>query len=589
MKNSIIAAAAVLVLTLPTFAQNQKPAATPTSPQKYDYPETRNLVQLVDAAADLVAQKGDDAFADFRKPGSRWRHGETYIFVLDTNGNMLVHPDPALEGKNELQLKDIKGKPIIRGLIDTATLSPNKPQGWYHYQWPVPGELFPRWKSTYVRLVKTQNGPAYIVGSGMYDDRMERSFVVDLVQHAANEIAKNSVAAYEKFHDPKDEFIVKDTYIFVLSPQGTEIVNPGFPNLEGRNVLNYKDTAGKQLNREMIETVERNGSGWVDYMFPKPGESVPTRKSAHVTKAKVDDHWVVVGCGVYLEHAPKAAAPLTKMTAPQLISLVRDASAMLQQKGEAAFPDLRKKGSKWFNNQTYFFIRDMNQNIIFHAADPSQEGRNMSRVTDIHGRPYGRMFKEAATSPSGEGWVHYQYPEPGNIFPMWKSTFVKRTTFPNGKDYIVGCGIYDMQMDDSFVTDAVNRAAALIAQHGKDAFPEIRDKKGPFVFMDNYVFVDDMNGTELVCGGHPELENRNLIDLKDVNGKYVMRACLNAVANKDTGWVDYMWYKPGENAPARKRSFIRKVTSPDGTYIVGAGYFPTGNAVAKEAAGAGTK
>ena len=28
---------------------------------------------------------------------------------------MLVHPDPAMEGKNELDLKDINGKPIIRG------------------------------------------------------------------------------------------------------------------------------------------------------------------------------------------------------------------------------------------------------------------------------------------------------------------------------------------------------------------------------------------------------------------------------------------------------------------------------------------
>jgi hypothetical protein len=39
---------------------------------------------------------------------------------------MLVHPDPSMEGKNELDLKDINGKPIIRGLIGAATTFPGK-------------------------------------------------------------------------------------------------------------------------------------------------------------------------------------------------------------------------------------------------------------------------------------------------------------------------------------------------------------------------------------------------------------------------------------------------------------------------------
>ncbi len=110
----------------------------------YQYEETRELVDLVNDAAELVRSKGEAAFGDFRVAGSRWRQEETYIFVLDPKGNMLLHPDPALEGKNELDLKDINGKPIIRGLIDAAMALPGKPEGWYHYQWPVPGGLLPR-------------------------------------------------------------------------------------------------------------------------------------------------------------------------------------------------------------------------------------------------------------------------------------------------------------------------------------------------------------------------------------------------------------------------------------------------------------
>jgi signal transduction histidine kinase len=80
------------------------------------------------------------------------------VFVLEPKGKMRVHPDPELEGKSELDLKDVNGKPIIRGIIGAATALPSKPEGWYHYQWPVPGGLLPRWKSTYARLVTAPSG-----------------------------------------------------------------------------------------------------------------------------------------------------------------------------------------------------------------------------------------------------------------------------------------------------------------------------------------------------------------------------------------------------------------------------------------------
>jgi len=84
---------------------------------------------LVNDAAELVLTKGVGAFQEFRIAGSRWRQGDTYLFVLDPKGTMLVHPDPALEGKNELDLKDINGKPIIRGLLGVALTLSNKPEG----------------------------------------------------------------------------------------------------------------------------------------------------------------------------------------------------------------------------------------------------------------------------------------------------------------------------------------------------------------------------------------------------------------------------------------------------------------------------
>lgn len=144
MNRSIIQTAVLpLVIAVNQALSAGNSASTGTAPSGSDgfqYRETRELAQLVTAAAELLRVKGQDAFADFRGSGSRWQQGERYIFVLDDRGTMLVHPDATMEGKNQLDLKDINGRPIIRGLIGAVTTAPDKTDGWYQYQWPSPGQ-----------------------------------------------------------------------------------------------------------------------------------------------------------------------------------------------------------------------------------------------------------------------------------------------------------------------------------------------------------------------------------------------------------------------------------------------------------------
>lgn len=564
----VFSAGLVLLLAAPTRTQTTDSG----SAQAYENADTRELVGLVVDAAGLVRARGEAAFSDFRAAGSRWRQAETYIFVLDLDGGMLVHPDPALEGRNQIDLRDINGKPIIRGLIDAVTTHPGKSDGWYHYEWPVPGGLFPRWKSSYVRLAGAPSGKRYVIGSGMYNDRMERAFVVDMVQDAVARIEKNGAAAYPLLRDMKGAFVAKDAYVFVIDRNGVDLVNPAFPNLEGRNLLDVKDTLGKPLIREMLEVSRSKGSGWVDYMWPKPGESASTQKSTYVGTARVGGESLLVGCGIYLAGAPTTPAPPT-LTAPELTTLVRDAAAVLAKKGERAYPQFRVKGSKWFQGDTYLFVWALDGTRVFHAAAPEGEGRNVSGLLDVRGRPIGKMILEAGDNPSGEGWIHYMYPEPGGLFPIWKSTFVKRVTFPSGQQFVLGSGIYNMRMDKAFVEDVVDRAAALIAERGPEAFSVLRDKTGPFVFMDTYVFVQSPDGTELVNAAMPSLEGKNLWDLKDLQGKFVIRDQNTTVIEQGRVWIESSWFKPGDNTPARKLSYVRKVLFGDRVYIVGSGIY----------------
>lgn len=541
--------------------------------EAYEYPETRNIVRLVEAAADLVREKGESAFAELGRKDGRWQEGEAYIFVLDAQGNMLVHPDAALKARNQLDLKDINGRSIIRGLIEAATALPDRPDGWYHYQWPVPGGLLPRWKSSYVRKVEAPSGKTYIVGSGMYNDRMERAFVVDAVMRAVGEIERRGKAALPAFYDPSGPYLVKDAYIWINDLEGVEIASPAFRSLEGRNLLDMQDTDGKHVCREMIRLVRTRGDGWVDYTWPKPGESVPSRKSAYVHGATLDGRVVVVGCGVYLDDAPRAIPEASKMTAGEVTALVRQAAKRLEEDGESAYAAFRQKGSRWFHEDTYLFAFDPQGNRAFFPVAPDEEGRNVRDLEDALGRPITKMILDAASGAAGEGWVHYMYARPAGLFPAWKSSFVKRVKMPSGKDVIVGCGIYNMQMDKTFIEDVVNRAASQLREKGEAVFDALRDRKGPFVFMDTYVFVQDPDGTELMNAAMPYLEGRNLIGVTDLKGKTFIRDQIAAAMTDGSAWLEHEWYLPGSNRPARKQTFVRKVQHDGRTFIVGSGLY----------------
>jgi len=82
-----------------------------------------------------------------------------------------------------------------------------------------------------------------------------------------------------------------------------------------------------------------------------------------------------------------------------------------------------------------------------------------------------------------------------------------------------------------------------------------------------------MNGTILMHPANPELETKSILDMKDANGKTFMREFIET-AKKGSGWVDYIWPKPGEKTPSKKLSYIKRAKMPNGeTVIVGAGIY----------------
>jgi signal transduction histidine kinase len=268
--------------------------------EDYQHPETTQLVEFVSDAAALVSQQGETAFALFKNPSSRWRDKGRYVFVLDMAGNRYVYPpDPANERINVFEQADLNGRPL--GAIFTRPVTPPRTEGWAHYLWAKPDDAHPMWKTTYLVRTRAPSGTEYIVGSGAPAMRMEKAFIVDMVEDAAAMLQKQGRQGYALLRDRKGDYYFNETYVFVTSFDGREVVNPAFPMLEGRSVINAVDARGKAFVRAYLGALRERDSAWVTYQWPKPGETLPARKEVFVKKVIIDGQPCVVGSGVYTD------------------------------------------------------------------------------------------------------------------------------------------------------------------------------------------------------------------------------------------------------------------------------------------------
>ena len=122
-----------------------------------------------------------------------------------------------------------------------------------------------------------------------------------LVNKAAALIDSKGKAAFSEFRVKGSEWFHDDTYLFVYDMQSNVLLNPAFPAREGTRVSGQKDANGKLFHDAIIQTAETKGSGWVDYMFPKPGQTQPSQKWAYVKAVKIDGVPGLVASGFYPE------------------------------------------------------------------------------------------------------------------------------------------------------------------------------------------------------------------------------------------------------------------------------------------------
>lgn len=234
----------------------------------------------------------------------RFNEGRGYYFATRLDGvEMLFADRPQLEGKNLLGMKDLEGKHVIKDMIDIAR---NDGEGFYTYKWTKPGKAgkgFP--KAAYIKYFAPFD---WFIGTGEYIDDMEQQIQREVIERIG-----------------QIRFGV-DGYIFILREDGLALSHLD-KSMIGKWVLETKDINGKYMFRDMVELVQTDGKGFVNYLWNKPSLDRAVNKLTYV-RGVSDWKWVV-GTGVYLDDLDAALAAAKQRLDEQVRHEVQTVSILL--------------------------------------------------------------------------------------------------------------------------------------------------------------------------------------------------------------------------------------------------------------------
>lgn len=209
--------------------------------------------------------------------------------------------------------------------------------------------------------------------------------------------------------DGKNYFWIQDMTLHMVH-------HPLSQHLNGKSLKDFKDPDGVKLFVEMDRLAKKNGEGFVDYKWPKPGFDKPQDKISYVKLFK-PWNWII-GAGVYLESTEK----------------------------EAQQDALRNIGSIRYgkNNLGYFFIYDSKGNVILMPNRPEAVGKNEWDLKDSKGLYIIReLVKKADASTDGD-FLSYFYNKPGGSENIKKISYVRKL---EEWDWYIGTGTYTDDVD----------------------------------------------------------------------------------------------------------------------------------------------
>lgn len=465
--------------------------------------------------------------------------GELYLFVYNVKGVCLAHGEQSyLIWQNLYDYKDTFGNYVVRSIIEEG----QKGDGWVTYEWKRATKI------SYVREVK-KNGKAYIIGCGFYP-HSKKDTVVNLVDGAANLF--NDLVQEGK--DPSEVFgvltyalgrwVIGDLYLFALDFDGNLMAQGDMPGLIGQNVLEYKDSTGKFLNKEIIKKLKSASEGiWVDYTSKRAPKRTYARK---VQDKKEKNYFIAAG---YYPTADRGAA----------VDLVRKGYRYMKMHG--IFQAINQFSSRSISDfrfgDLFLFMYDLNGKLVAHGTNPDIIGKDHFDLTDDDGKYYVQEMIDKAQS--GGGWMDYRKSR--------SSRFVYVELIEIGKQkFVIGCGINPISKPETMQLLVKGGVSLLRDSKREEAFDEFVRRSGDFTRGDLGLFAFDFNKICYAYEDNYDYIWRDFSKIKDPDGKKFIN---DVIKTAKDGAATIIYTMGGR----KKMGYVDRVDKDGISYVVGSSFY----------------
>ena len=345
-------------------------------------------------------------------------------------------------------------------------------------------------------------GDPAITASEVVDRETLKNFVAEAGKYFLNLFQTEGRASSTKsrvaLRDPNGPWRHGSVYLYVLDlNSNTILVHGAFPDrFELRPlVATVRDVVtGKLILPQVIEAAKSDPEGgFVEYYFDDPSDDTDSADIPKVGYARrfksefpradgsvlpID---VIIGSGFYGRAPAIPTLAVGDVTAADvkdratLEAFVQAAiSAYTEAIDEVGFENhgdvveaFRVDDGTWRDGDVYLYIADTDGTMIFHSANPSLEGVNLSQRVDINGVMYVRELIEAARG--GGGFVEYYFDDPtvaGDEEHGSPKVGYAKLAMAAGRELIFGSGIYP-DLTDYVLNIALSVSPATLTENGR--------------------------------------------------------------------------------------------------------------------------
>lgn len=246
-------------------------------------------------------------------------------------------------------------------------------------------------------------------------------------------------------------------------------------------------------------------------------------------------------------------------------ALLDKAVAYYKEKGDEALAEFTA-GGDFVDGEYYIFVVSTAGKMLASGGSSALLiGQDVNRLRDASGKMFMRELLDVAKT-QGAGVVEYQWLNQKTARVEPKTTLYRKVG-----DVIIAAGYYLPRSSPQEAKGMLEAAVDTLKKNGPDAsFAAFNDPKGEFVHDDLYVFAVGIDDAKFYAhGAGPSLVGQPAAELRDAQGKEIIKEMLAVVKVKGSGEVGYVWRNPVTNRVETKHSMVQKVDK----YMLGVGYY----------------